>query len=46
MLTYQHTVFTVLDRYDTLYAVNKSDVGVDFKIDTDLASPQCFETCS
>jgi hypothetical protein len=28
MRTYQNTAFTVLDRYDTLYAVHKSDAGV------------------
>jgi hypothetical protein len=27
MRTYQYTAFTVLDRYDTLYAVHKSDAG-------------------
>jgi hypothetical protein len=34
MRTYQYTAFTVVDRYDTLYAVHKSDagVGVDFKL--------------
>jgi hypothetical protein len=26
MRTYQHTDFTDLDRYDTLYAVHKSDM--------------------
>jgi hypothetical protein len=29
MRTYQYTAFTVLDRYDALYAVHKSDAGVD-----------------
>jgi hypothetical protein len=28
MRTYQHTAFTVLDRYDTLYGGHKSDAGV------------------
>jgi hypothetical protein len=28
MRTYQYTAFTVLDRYDTLYAVHKSDARV------------------
>jgi hypothetical protein len=32
MRTYQHTAFTVLDRYEVLIAEHKSDagVGVDF----------------
>jgi hypothetical protein len=30
MRTYQHTAFTVLDRYDILYGVYKRDAGVDF----------------
>jgi hypothetical protein len=46
MRTYQYTAFTVLDRYDMLYAGHKSDVGVDFSIDMDFASPQRFETWS
>jgi hypothetical protein len=48
MRTYQHTPFTVLETYDTLYAGHKSDasVGVDFQIDMDFASPQRCETCS
>jgi hypothetical protein len=28
MRTYHYTAFTVLDRYDTLYAVHKGDAGV------------------
>jgi len=28
MRTYQHTAFTVLDRYHTLYGGHKSDAGV------------------
>jgi hypothetical protein len=28
MRTYQYTAFTLLDRYDMLYAGHKSDVGV------------------
>jgi hypothetical protein len=28
MRTYQYTAFIFLDRYDTLYAVHKSDAGV------------------
>jgi hypothetical protein len=28
MRTYQHTAFTVLDRYDILYGRHKSDAGV------------------
>jgi hypothetical protein len=28
MRTYQHTAFTVLDRYDVLYGGHKSDAGV------------------
>jgi hypothetical protein len=28
MRTYQHTAFTVLDRYDTFYGGHKSDAGV------------------
>jgi hypothetical protein len=28
MRTYQYNAFTVLDRYDTLYAVHKSGAGV------------------
>jgi hypothetical protein len=28
MRTYQYTAFSVLDRYDTLYAVHKSDASV------------------
>jgi hypothetical protein len=28
MRTYQYTAFTVLDRYDILYAAHKSDAGV------------------
>jgi hypothetical protein len=48
MRTYQHTAFTVLDRYDILYGGHKSDtgVGIDFYIDMDFASPQRYETCS
>jgi hypothetical protein len=28
MRTYQYTAFIVLDIYDTLYAIHKSDAGV------------------
>jgi len=28
MRTYQHTAYTVLDRYDILYGGDKSDTGV------------------
>jgi hypothetical protein len=28
MRIYQYTAFTVLDKYDTLYAIHKSDAGV------------------
>jgi hypothetical protein len=28
MGTYQHTAFTILDRYDVLYGGHKSDAGV------------------
>jgi hypothetical protein len=46
MTTYQHTTFTVFDKYDILYGGQKATpasvqgVGVDFEIDMDFASPQ------
>jgi hypothetical protein len=52
MRTYQYTTFTVLDRYDTLYAVHKSDAGVGsgrrrrFLDYMDFASSQLCETYS
>jgi hypothetical protein len=48
MRTYQYTAFTVLDRYDTLYAVHKSDAGGGSGrrrrfFDMDFSSPQRCE---
>jgi hypothetical protein len=52
MRSCQHTVFTVLDRYDILYSGHKSDAGVGsgrrrrFLDCRDFASPQRVETLS
>jgi hypothetical protein len=52
MRTYQHTAFTVLDRYDILYGGQEGDAGVGtgrrrrFLDYMDFASPQRFDTCS
>jgi hypothetical protein len=53
MRAYQHTAFTLFNRYDTLYGGHKSDtgvgsvdVGLDFFIDTDFAFLQCCEHCT
>jgi hypothetical protein len=48
MPTYQHSAFTVMGRYDTLYGGHKKDasVGVNILIDMDFASPQRCVTCS
>jgi hypothetical protein len=51
MRSYQHTAFSVHDRYDILYGGTKATlvsvqgVDVDFGIDMDFASPQRCETC-
>jgi hypothetical protein len=51
MSTYQHTAFTVPDRYDILYGGHKSDAGVGSGrrrrfLDTDFASSQRCEACA